>query len=394
MKKLLVYFACIALLFSSCESLEHTPASGDLAAPSRPVVTDIESINGGAKITYSIPNDPNILYISAIFESHEGVQREVKASVFNGVIKLEGFGDVSEYLVKLYSVSRAEVKSEPVDIVIQPLEPPIQRTFESLQVGTDFGGVNTRFSNEEEKGFVFYTLIKNEDGKWEGYDRLFTSSKSRNYSVRGFPSEPIDFAFYFRDEWGNISDTLFTNLTPLYEEELDKDLWSRYPLPSDTYTRQGSWTWIEGIWDRDYVTSNRVHYQQTAGAKMPNWQTIDLGKKSYFSRLVVFQHPSAARTYAYNYGTPRLYEVYGSNNPEDSWDSWTLLMECESIKPSGSPIGQRTAEDSAYAAAGENFDFPSGTEAYRYLRFKWIESWTGAQNLMLMEIDLFGQPVE
>lgn len=397
MKRITKYIAiAVIMMITACQEMIHSPLEEVSSTPGQPTVTKIENINGGAKVTYSIPNDPTILYVVAAFDTGNGEKREIKSSVYKNYIELEGFGDTNPYQIKLYSVNKAEVRSSPAEFTINPLNPPIDEVFKTLVVNRDFGGLNAKFSNEKEKGIVFYTLYKDEEGNWVQYDRLFTSAKFRDYSVRGLLPNPTDFAFFFRDEWGNHSDTLKTNITPLYEEMLEKKLWKAYPLPSDNYTVQGSWGPISNIWDGDYVRLSKLYYQATAGASMPNWFTIDLGKKSKFSRMVVFQAPTERPSYAYNYGTPRTYEVWGSNspNPDGSFDGWTLLIHCESVKPSGSPVGERTPEDSAYALAGENYNFPTETEAYRYIRFKTIRSWTGAQNLMLTQLDLYGQPMD
>lgn len=396
MKRYYLLYMLIAVLFCGCQELQHAPLEDISGNPPKPTVTKVENLNGGAKISFSIPNDPSILYVSAVFQSKKGTDREIKSSVFKNYIELAGFGDTAQYQVKLYTVNKSEVKSEPASVTIKPLTPPVDHVFKSLDIKEDFGGINAKFSNEEQKGIVFYTMYKDEEGKWVQYDRLFSSAKWRDYSVRGLLPNPTDFAFYFKDEWGNYSDTLFKNITPLYEEMLQKKLWKAFPLPTDTYTVQGSWGPISNIWDGDYVKLAKLYYQATSGASMPNWFTIDLGKKSKFSRLVVFQAPTERPAYAYNYGTPRTYEIWGSNNPSPngSYDGWDLILQCESIKPSGSPVGERTPEDSAYALAGENYNFAPETGAYRYIRFKTIRSWTGAQNLMLTQIDLFGQPME
>lgn len=393
MKKVNFILIIGLILFLGCERLEHGPLEDVSSVPLTPVVTDVMNYPGGARVTYSIPDDRTVLYIKAVFESHKGQEREVKASVYNNYIDLDGFGDTNEYTVKLYAVNRSEIASEATEVKIQPLTPPIHDIFESLEVSEDFGGVNTKFTNELQKDFIFYTLYKTEDGEWDNYDRLFTAAKSRDYSVRGLPPEPTDFGFYFRDEWGNSSDTLFQTMTPLYEEMLDKSLFAAYPLPSDTYEWQGNWGPVSNLWDGDYVRSANLFYQQTAGAVVPNWITIDLGQTAKFSRLVVFQAATDRGVYAYGYGTPRFFEIWGSNSPTDDWDSWTLLMECESIKPSGSPLGERTLEDQAYALEGENYDFPLEADTYRYIRFKMNRSWTGAANLMLAQLDFYGQPL-
>src|SRR5690606_15584096 len=210
------------------------------SVPPTPVVTDVKNYAGGARVTYSIPEDETVLYVKAIFESQRGQIREVKSSVYKNHIDLDGFGDTNEYTIKLVAVNRSEIESEPTEFKIHPLTPPLHDVFETLEVSEDFGGVNTKFTNELQKNFIFYTLYKNEEGEWTNYDRVFTSAKLRDYSIRGLLPQPTEFGFYFRDEWGNISDTLVKNITPLYEEMLDKKLFKAYPLPSDSYAWQGA----------------------------------------------------------------------------------------------------------------------------------------------------------
>src|SRR5690606_37331026 len=110
-----------------------------------PAVFDVLYYPGVAKVTYSILNDETLLYVKAIFESHQGVEREVKSSIYKNYIELDGFGDTNEYQVKLYAVNRSEVSSEPTSFTIRPLTPPIHTVFETLEVSEDFGGVNTKF---------------------------------------------------------------------------------------------------------------------------------------------------------------------------------------------------------------------------------------------------------
>src|SRR5690606_977418 len=133
-------------------------------------------------------------YVEAVFASHEsGEKRVVKSSQYKNFVELEGFATEDEYEVELYSVNRAEVKSDPVKTVIKPLTAPITTVFNSLQVREDFGGVNIQVFNDLEKEYILYTLLKDDEGKWTVYDRLYMKSKYRNYSVRGLEPEEMDF---------------------------------------------------------------------------------------------------------------------------------------------------------------------------------------------------------
>ena len=88
------------------------------------------------------------------------------------------------------------------------------------------------------------------------------------------------------------------------------------------------------------------------------------------------------------------WEVWGSNdpNPDGSWDSWTKLMVCNSVKPSGLPRGQLSQQDINAALAGEVFTFPRNTPAVRYIRIKVLDTWDPAQNdhSLIGELTFYG----
>jgi hypothetical protein len=389
-QKILLIIPCLAFIFS-CQEMEHEPLLKSDKIPSKLSITAIENKNGGAKITYALPDDSDILYVLATFSTLNGEERVVKSSIYKNYVVLDGFADTHEYTVNLYTVNRFENRSEPVVGKINPLTPPIEDVFKSLKIIPDFGGVNAQFVNEPEAEYVFYTLYKNKDGEWVNYDRLYTKSKSRNYSVRGLPAEPTEFAFYFTDRWKNYSDTLTTKITPLYEEKLDKKLWKHLALDNDTYATAYPARTIITLWDGGY-SATEYFLGAVTTKPLPMWFTVDLGKKAKFSRLVVDQF--CVNNYAYLLGNPKIFEIWGSNNPtiDGSWNNWTLLLQGESVKPSGSPVGVKTAEDNAYALAGESFSFPSQPVSYRYIRFKMVEAWTLYNSLLLAELTLYGQP--
>lgn len=84
-------------------------------------------------------------------------------------------------------------------------------------------------------------------------------------------------------------------------------------------------------------------------------------------------------------------EVYGSNNPaaDGSWDSWTLLGQFESVKPSGD--AKWTSEDIQFAVNdGEDFEFED-TGVYRYLRFKILKNWGGVTYIYIAELTFWGE---
>lgn len=67
-------------------------------------------------------------------------------------------------------------------------------------------------------------------------------------------------------------------------------------------------------------------------------------------------------------GHPKHFELWGSNepNPDGSFDdSWVLLSEYESVKPSGGGVNDAlTTEDQEAAKNGENFIIPDNARLY------------------------------
>lgn len=392
MKNKIIYLLSIlVLLVLSCEEEVKEPLVKNNLTPEPPFNIQVENLPGAAKIRYNLPENPDLLYVMAKFSTDEGREKVVKSSVFKNYMLLEGFGKSEEYNITLFAVNRSENHSEPVDVKINPLQAPVHDVFASLNANSTFGGVNMTFFNELEYEYTVFTLIKDSlSGDWVEYDRLYTSSKEQNYSVRGFEPIPTDFAFFFMDQWKNRSDTLFKSLTPLYEVEFDKSLWNDADLPDDSNEPRYKplyQLWTPGARTYFFMSPDMV------GLTLPNWFTIDLGKKYVFGRMHI-DLTNHHNNWKYTKGTPKVFEIWGTNSPSTNWDDWTMLGEFEIIKPSGLPIGQLSEEDNAQAAMGHDFDFPFQQEAYRYIRFKTISTFSGAPDVNFREITLWGQPVE
>lgn len=213
--------------------------------------------------------------------------------------------------------------------------------------------------------------------------------KDSRMPVRGFDPEPRTFGVLLKDHWGNRSDTVFKEVTPWFEQSIPKpfakvDLPTDYAVPHTNGTAVMERIWNDSKSESDFVT--------VPGHGLPQWFTFDLKATVQLSRLVLFKRLSTA--FLYNSGAVKRWEIYGSNdpNPDGSFDdSWTLLMECQSIKPSGLPAGENTDEDRAYAAAGEEFLFPDDIPAVRYIRWKTLENWGNVSHVNITEIDVYGQ---
>lgn len=379
--------ACAITLLSGCkeEILSPLPNSGGGAPP---VVSSMKVLNlpGAAKISYTVPGDPNLLYVEAVW-THKGIVRNTKSSYYADTLLLEGFGDTSSYDVQLFSVSTGEKRSEPVSISVKPLTPPVKEVFKTLRVKPDFGGCNIAFLNETGSNIVIGVITTDSLGDLVPADAFYTNLINDSFSVRGFDAVPRKFGIYLRDRWDNYSDTLFTTLTPYFEKQLNKSQFKEVnPYPGDVNDKIYSASYpMRNLWD-----NNTTIFVTAQGLGLPQSFTIDLGVTAKFSRMKYLQRQSTAFYYAS--GTPEFIEIYGSNNPapDGNWSSWTHLMTCVSKKPSGLPLNIVTNDDIAAANAGEDFNFPVSAEAYRFLRFRVTKTYGNATNITFAELTFWG----
>ena len=67
----------IAILFGilmtlGCTELENSPLASDDSPPGQVTNIEVQTIPGGAYITYQLPDDPDLLYVKGTYEIREG----------------------------------------------------------------------------------------------------------------------------------------------------------------------------------------------------------------------------------------------------------------------------------------------------------------------------------
>ncbi|MES2376067.1 MAG: DUF5000 domain-containing lipoprotein [Bacteroidota bacterium] len=395
------------LLIAACKQDKLGPIATDSVAPK--VVTGIvtTSIPGGAKITYALPDSKNLLYVKAVYESPAGVVKEVKSSLYDNTVTIQGLGSAKPIDVKLYSVSQGETLSEPVIVNIKPDVPPVLAAFATLTLDADFGGATATYKNPSGANLVYTILVGDGSGGWNEKisEVLYTSTKQGSFGKTGLAATPTKFGLFVRDRWDNHSDTIFKTLTPFFEKQLDKTKfhlglanatntsWSI--LPGDISAGYSAAYTLDKMYD-GILTENPAglaHSLTSAGQNCTF--TLDLGLSTKLSRYKYYMRGIIDQpTYIYNFANPSKWEIWGSNapNPNGSFDSsWTLIMTNEVIKPSGSPLGTLTVDDRAAALAGIEFRFPANTPPYRYIRWKNIATFANLSYIHIQELTFFGQ---
>lgn len=121
----------------------------------------------------------------------------------------------------------------------------------------------------------------------------------------------------------------------------------------------------------------------------PAWFTFDMGKSAVLQAFRLNGNTADSR--AFSNGYMKQWEVWGRNDApsqDGSWEGWTKLMDCQSVKPSGLPVGQLSEEDRTRVAEGETFLFPKGVPEVRYIRFKVNDVWNTAEGRFLTFTEL------
>jgi hypothetical protein len=196
---------------------------------------------------------------------------------------------------------------------------------------------------------------------------------------------------FIRDRWNNKSDTLVKTLTPKFEIEIPKNTFSKLVLPTDQTELADPGFNIENIWNG---LADRRIYASSNASSLPQWITIDLGKKVLMSRFKMWMEPN---DHCYTGSGLKNFELWGSNSPDPDggWTQWTLLGNFTTFKPSGLPLGQKTNEDINYATnLGADFNFDVQPSAVRYLRLKSLETYSSPGQVVIMEMTFFGQIVQ
>lgn len=184
------------------------------------------------------------------------------------------------------------------------------------------------------------------------------------------------------------------------ETFIPKNSWNANLMPGDIGIN-GSYP-LDRFWDGN--TTNFMHSDGVSST--PCSFTWDMGIKAKLSKMKFW--PRNDNDDRWNKGMPRLFEIYGSLNPNPNGgfdESWTLLGTFECVQPSGNgtktPWEAPTSEDIALSNSGLDFEFTPGdnvdpSATVRYIRFRSLENFNKSETprLLLAEISFWGTLVK
>ena len=391
MKKLL-FLTILIFAVSSCSKQDD----GDTTPPSVLTVNSVTPTNGGGIISYTLPNDDDILYVRAEYTNSNGVDVSRASSSYNNSIEIDGLNQTTALTITLYVVDENYNQSAPIYVELVPLESFIYLVQESIEVNTDLGGFRITWENIQSKTVYVFVHINN--GSEEEIRILSSNNSSESIAVRGLPSEEITISTRIED-FDENSTTLEEKgtLTPLFEQVIDKSTWT---LVASQSVNGNAWEGASvNFWDDVIDTTNNnsdnsyfMIWRDLNGGSL-NWPldlVIDLNKNVKVTRFTVWQ-----RAYWYNGPSDipyyfqeenmKSFTMYASNDAQ----VWEELGQFDIGDPRDSEGNiPQSALDSA--ANGHEFELDEVSESFRYLKFSVTSNYGSEAYVNGSEITMYG----
>ena len=391
MKKLLL-LTILIFAVSSCSKQDDS----DTTPPSVLTVDTVTPTNGGGIISYTLPNDNDILYVRAEYTNSNGVDVSRASSSYNNSIEIDGLNQTTALTITLYVIDENYNQSAPVYVELVPLESFIYLVQESIEVNTDLGGFRITWENIQSK--TVYVFVHIDNGTEEEIRILSSNNSSESIAVRGLPSEEITISTRIED-FDENSTTLEEKgtLTPLFEQVIDKSTWT---LVTSQSVNGNAWEGASvNFWDNVIDTTNNnsdnsyfMIWRDLNGGSL-NWPldlVIDLNKNVKVTRFTVWQRaywyngPSDV-PYYFQEENMKSFNLYASNDAQ-VWEELGQFDIGDPRDPDGN-IPQ-SALDSA--ANGHEFELDEVSESFRYLKFSVTSNYGSEAYVNGSEITMYG----
>jgi len=380
---------CILLIFG-CTEEERSAYGSDQTPPDAVKINSVENRPGGAVIKFTPPTNQDLLYIRGAYSDENGISKQVIVSSVIDTLSIIGFGQTGDFNVEVTAIDTSDNESVAVTTTISPLEAPIHAILESIEGAQDFGGINISYLNPTRAEVSLNMSIIDQEGNQVFKESFYTSQANSSYSFRGYDPIPTTFIIYVEDRWGNQTLTKTIEITPLEDVFLDKGFFSVQPMPGDESFSEYGFS-ANQMWDGSW--SSQWNCGHTSFLALPHQLTISLGQLAKLNRFKLYQRGG---TELYKHGNPKRFQIFGRENldnlpiysPSNPGDSWILLGEFESFKPSGLPPGSNTEEDYLFQDNGEDFVFDSSVQQYniKYIRFVNLETWNNQMVSVIGEL--------
>ena len=391
-RNFLSLFLITFLVLLGCNENENQ----DSTPPGSLTIESVTPTNGGGILTYSLPNDSDILFVRAEYTNSLGNDVYRVSSLHNNSIEIDGLNQNTPISIRLFVIDENENISEPTYVEFTPLPSFIYLVQESISISPTLGGVNIQWENIAEKTVYVHLHIVNTG---EEEIRILSSDKEfENISVRGLESVEMTFLTKVEDFDGNITDLEEkATISPLFEEMIDKSTWT---LMSQLSVDGNAWEGeTDNFWD-DIVDTAETNADNSyfiiwrdANGGALNWPldiVINLNKNVKIHRLKVWQRAfwyngPTGIPYYYQEENIRSFDLYASENSQD----WILLGQYDIGDPSDQD-GNIPQDFIDAAANGHDFDLEGVSDKFRYLKFSITSNYGSDTYVHGSEITLWG----
>ncbi len=448
MKKIIYFLVSLMILFAGCDELKEYSYPVDDIPPGIVSNINVENLPGAARITYTLPSDNDLMGVKAVyFNTRINTDSEVFSSAFRDTIDLQGFQDTNEQIVRLITLDRSKNESQPVEVTIKPLTPPVITIGETLSANATFGGLYVSWVNESRANVGIALSADDSTGTMVHNYTYYSNAADGEYTFRGFDDVERRFNLKVVDRWGGESEPLDIVLKPLYEEKLSPKnefgelKWVQYGEDDGTNVWRGdipqranhnSNFWknavdanvgtmaaIAVIHGGNYLGIYTNKSEELSIPVYPTYITMDFSAEYLLSRHKLWHWTTRVLTgYA-----PKRYEIWATRQtkpidtddimeslaywtgwPEaggtDAWkNDWDKIAVMEAIPPSGTTDVNLITEDDVAMAKAYGFEtdiYPEFTsKPYRYIRFVLLEPWgVGSKSFQIGELEFWGQKNE
>jgi hypothetical protein len=432
-------FLAALLLAASCGPADLNAPFGNKTPPKQVTPREVKNMPGAAVIYYDRPADVNLKYVRAVY-TVDGEQRVTNASYYTDSILVEGFGDTTEQVVNLYSVSYGDAASEPVHVTIHPKTPAYLQVIDSLTIEATYGGIRITTTNELGAA-IAYGVCKWEetdsmkrDSGWVEKSMVYSKAARFSYALRKQQNVEARFGVFTKDRWGRRSALKEATLTPWLEVQCDPKNFAWYETVFDT---PGNHTYSNGhhetktLWDDKVGQNGAYGYHSPPASAFPQNITINLGKKYILSRIVLhgrFIYSGSRRDiltyptegigggslidyrYIFKDGYPKVLQIWGAANTpsrtnKDLTVYFTKIGDFELPRADGSFVlstvssqnntGDLTADDIDLIIQGQEFQIP-GTfnDPVQYIVVSVQETYGSSTTgpVMIDQLSFFGAP--
>lgn len=304
---LCLIIGCV-FLFSSCSEEEGVEAP-DGGAPA--AVSDVTAKSGPGEVIlkWKAPVDDNLYYVDIQYTDSKGVAKKKQVSKFAiedsyMTDTIDGFVTTDDYKFTLTARNLSGAASAPVEITGKPDKSILEIIPATIDMKPDFGGAVVTWTNttgKDARVSVTYSVagspVRND----------FNANKSGSGTISELSAEKTVFTVTVQDKYGNASEGVIFELTPLAEVKISKDKWSIPGYvensPNGTIGYSSQATSGEGsapggravaILDDNVSTFWHASYQGGLTSTYPHWIVIDLGEELTISRVTLTRRQNNA----------------------------------------------------------------------------------------------------